>query len=114
MKLMKLICISIIVFGYQGSSFAAGSSGKRLIDDVNITESGFVRIQGDAAWANPDSCGSSDFIWMDPTAPTYKTMLAQVLTGLAADKLMDAWVSGCLAWAGTTYPKISALHLRRN
>ena len=115
MKAIQQLAIGVATMAVlSGTSHAAGSTGKRLIMDINVTESGNVSLLGNTAWGNPDSCARSDQIWIESSATTYNVNLAQAMTALAAGKQMDAWVSGCFAWGGSSYPAVKALHLRGN
>ena len=114
-NIIRLTTAVAVSFAFYGTSFAMdGSTGNRLVADVNVTESGYVSILASgSAWNNPSTCTKSDKIWLIPTATTYKINIAQVLTAVASGQQMEAWVGGCLSWNGATYPKIKALHLKK-
>jgi hypothetical protein len=66
-----------------------------------------------SAISNPDSCGAIDKVHIPSTVPNYNSLVAALVSAVAAGQSIGFWSSGCAIlpfWAGTTsYPQVWTL-----
>ena len=94
-------------------SVAGGNSGFRSIDYLQqrecATNKGFT-ITLSSSHANPDSCADNLRLEVPCDAPGFDQMVSISLTALAADKEVQAYVSGC---DGENQAKVVALTIKK-
>lgn len=97
---------ALLVLAAQNSYGATGSTGYFHIDIIRAG-GGFLKVVGATAFTDPSSCGgtstSSALLILD-TTPSYKEIVAFVLSAKMAGKKVSFWVSGCANEGANSYP----------
>jgi hypothetical protein len=103
-----------VAFCVATAAFASGDSGTRYVVNIHVEGSQFVAISALPAFANPDSCGTSDMAVIRPGDPGYKEVVAIATTALMAEKQIRFWLAGCVGtpW-GVSAPLIYSISITR-
>ena len=104
---------TILLSTFSAFSFAGGNTGFQSIDYLQQREctanKGFT-ITLSSAHANPDSCADNLQLEVPCDTPGFDQMVSISLTALAADKEIQAYVSGC---DGEAQAKVVALTIKK-
>ena len=99
----------VLLSAFSAFSFAGGNTGFQSIDYLQQREctanKGFT-ITLSSAHANPDSCADNLQLEVPCDTPGFDQMVSISRTALAADKEIQAYVSGC---DGEAQAKVVAL-----
>lgn len=109
---LRVLLLPIVLLPIIAS--ASGSSGTGTISYFYQRSSdgllGVYREEGD--WSNPDLCDSSTQIVLTRTNGSRSEFYAAILAAKMSGSPIQAHLSGCIDWNGTTYPAISGLYVR--
>lgn len=86
----------LAMFASTSAQAIGGNSGFFQITGVWTTGNNEIFIFG-AGIANPDGCGSSGYIALDPANPANDKFLSVILTAKATGKPINFWMIGCIA-----------------
>jgi hypothetical protein len=104
---------TILLSTFSALSVAGGNSGFRSIDLLQqrecTTNKGFT-ITLASAHENPDSCADNIRLEVPCDSPGFDQIVSISLTALAADKEVQAYVSGC---DGENQAKVVALTIKK-
>ena len=104
---------AVLLSAFSAFSIAGGNSGFRAIDLLQqrecTTNKGFT-ITLSSAHENPDSCADNLRLEVPCDTPDFDQIVSISLTALAADKEVQAYVSGC---DGENQAKVVALTIKK-
>ena len=103
----------VILTSYSAFSVAGGNLGFRSIDSLQQRECTLNKsftITLSSAHDNPDSCADNLQLEVPCSTPGFDQIVSIYLTALAADKEIQAYVSGC---DGENQAKVVALTIKK-
>ena len=106
---LSLLSLSCII---STTAIAGGAVGWQKVEVVNqrsCAPDRGLEVTFTTAHLNPDHCLNARTVEVDCGLPTYKQILAMVLTAQAANMEVNAYVSGC---DSDKQAKVSSIRLR--
>jgi len=93
-----------------GAAHAGGTSGSQAIATFRVMASGTVVVEGATdKWDNPDGCEDSQYIVLSESSDHFEEKYAALLAARLSESPVSAWLEGCEAYVGVTYPRIKSL-----
>lgn len=86
---------------------AGGGTGYRTIDSVRVG-GGFMRVYGETAWSDPNSCSGSPTnisVVIEDTTQNFDEIVSTILAAHFAGRQVQFYAIGCATDSGNQYPK---------
>jgi hypothetical protein len=105
-KSLSLIVAVAVATGLLSNVWASAWGQPTIITGYYIYEGGsaYIRTTNNQ---NPDSCGSTSYLYIDPSAPRFKEIWSQVMMAQATGTTVSIFYSGCSP--GNDYPRVAAI-----
>lgn len=106
MKSILLTIICAVTIGWVCNASAAAWGQQTTITGYFVYEGGSAYIRT-ANNQNPDSCGSTSYLYVDPSSARFKEIWSQILLAHTTGAVVSIMYSGCSP--GNDYPKVGAI-----